>query len=140
METIRDRLLKWIAYNHYKAGTIEKKCGLSNGSLKRTINHSDETLEKIRKVYEDLDMGYIKNGLDPDEKYMYLGGKFDVKEENAQLREDLKSALDENKKLAKRIEQLEKERPSFLKTIERLTSVLCGEKPDIKELDKSLLK
>lgn len=140
METIRERLLKWVAYNHYKPATIEKKCGMSNGSLKRTINHSDETLEKIRSNYPNFDWQYVKNGLDPDEKYIYLGGKFDVKEDNAQLREDLKNALEENKKLAKRIEQLEKERPSFLKTIERLTSVLCGEKPDIKELDKSLLK
>ncbi|WP_099465603.1 hypothetical protein [Parabacteroides provencensis] len=69
-ETIKDRLIKFLAYLNIGQGKFEKNCGLSNGTV-NNIKKGGITTQKIEKIlfaYPNLNIDWLITGRGEMEK------------------------------------------------------------------------
>lgn len=71
METIKDRLIKFLAYLKIGQGKFEKNCGLSNGTV-NNIKEGGITTQKVEKIllaYPNLNIDWLITGRGEMEKH-----------------------------------------------------------------------
>lgn len=63
MNSLQDRLKQFITSLDLSVLAFENECGMAQGTVnKMTDNSRQRTLEKIRKHYPQLNMGWLKTG------------------------------------------------------------------------------
>lgn len=63
METLQDRLKRFITLLDLSVNSFENQCGMAQGTVnKMTDNSRQRTLEKIHKNYPQLNMNWLKTG------------------------------------------------------------------------------
>lgn len=142
MQTVGDRLRRWIQVNHLTIGGVERVSGLGNATLKNIQSPSATTLKKIKDKYVTLDLDYIINGNDP--KGIYEGEELSFRVESGSARVleynpqeiNVEELLEENKMLREQIEKLSKKENTLLSVLDRLSRTFCGDKPNLEDLEK----
>lgn len=108
VETIKDRLTKFLAFIEIGQGKFEKNCGLSNGTV-NNIKEGGITTQKVEKIllaYPQLNIDWLITGRGDMEKQSSEA----VSEDNLNTNDmDMKTLFDVIRRQNARLDELEKE-------------------------------
>lgn len=121
MNTLQERLKRFITHLDLSVLAFENKCGMAQGTVNKMTDKSRQrTLEKIRKTYPQLNMEWLVTG----KGEMLIPGAADampVAVESGTPPTDLSKALDELAAQRRLLEKSQEQIDRLLSIIERMS-------------------